>query len=213
MVVCLGPKGSNFILGGKLTHVSAEDAYSVGSRHIDSFVMTANLSSSFYFCHPQHLTTPVFGKGVVFDCPNHVLMEQKRFVKFGLTTENFRAYVGMIEDEVEDLLSPDSAFSLDQRKEKSTWGQFNSTKTLAELTILTASRTLQGQEVRDGLDKSFAQIYNDLDGGFTPLNFMFPNLPLPSYWKRDAAQKKMSDFYMEIIQKRKSENHEVSIKG
>ena len=29
MTVALGPKGSNFILGGKLSEVSAEDAYTV----------------------------------------------------------------------------------------------------------------------------------------------------------------------------------------
>lgn len=27
----------------------------------------------------QHLTTPVFGKGVVYDCPNDMLMQQKKF--------------------------------------------------------------------------------------------------------------------------------------
>lgn len=32
-------------------------------------------------------------------------MEQKKFVKFGLTTENFRRYVGIIRGEVEDYLT------------------------------------------------------------------------------------------------------------
>ncbi|CAE6447107.1 unnamed protein product, partial [Rhizoctonia solani] len=45
MTVALGPKGSNFVLGGKLSQVSAEEAYA-------------------------HLTTLVLGKGVVFDVPN-----------------------------------------------------------------------------------------------------------------------------------------------
>jgi hypothetical protein len=30
MTVALGPKGNNLILGGKLSQVSAEDAYTVG---------------------------------------------------------------------------------------------------------------------------------------------------------------------------------------
>lgn len=42
----------------------------------------------------------VFGTEVVYDVPNAVLMEQKKFVKFGLTTENFRKYVGLIRSEV-----------------------------------------------------------------------------------------------------------------
>lgn len=47
----------------------------------------------------------VFGTEVVYDVPNSVLMEQKKFVKFGLTTENFRRYVGLIKGEVEGYLS------------------------------------------------------------------------------------------------------------
>lgn len=46
-------KGNEFILNGKLKDVNAEDVYSP-------------------------LTTPVFGKEVVYDCPNAKLMEQKK---------------------------------------------------------------------------------------------------------------------------------------
>lgn len=81
---------------------------------------------------------------------------------------------------------------------------------MSELTIFTASRTLQGEEVRNALDGSFADLYHDLDGGFQPINMLFPNLPLPAYRKRDRAQKKMSDFYVEIQQKRKDSTHDVS---
>ncbi|KAI5116400.1 hypothetical protein M0805_005868 [Coniferiporia weirii] len=179
VTVALGPKGSNFVLGGKIAHLSAEEAYT-------------------------HLTTPVFGKGVVYDVPNEVLMEQKKFVKFGLSTDNFRAYVGMIESEVTNFLNHDTTFRAFQMDDINEWGSFHSFKTLAEITILTASRTLQGKEVRDSLDKSFAQRYNDLDGGFTPVNFLFPNLPLESYRKRDRAQQAMSDFYVDLIRKRRS---------
>lgn len=131
-------------------------------------------------------------------------MEQKKFVKFGLSTDNFRAYVGMIEEEVEEFLSSDPAFSTYQMKETTEWGSFEAVKVLAEITILTASRTLQGTEVRENLNKSFAQIYTDLDGGFTPINFMFPNLPLESYRKRDRAQKQMSEFFAGFIKKRRT---------
>jgi len=51
--VCLGTKGNEFILNGKLKDLNAEEIYS-------------------------HLTTPVFGKDVVYDCPNAKLMEQKK---------------------------------------------------------------------------------------------------------------------------------------
>lgn len=51
--VYVGPKGNDFILNGKIRDVNAEEIYTV-------------------------LTTPVFGKDVVYDCPNAKLMEQKK---------------------------------------------------------------------------------------------------------------------------------------
>jgi sterol 14alpha-demethylase len=120
-----------------------------------------------------------------------------------LNTDNFRAYMGMIEEETEQFIKGDSAFAAYHKSDKP-WGRFNSFKSMSELTILTASRTLQGAEVRSRLDKTFAQRYNDLDGGFTPINFLFPSLPLPSYRRRDKAQRAMSEFYQEIIQARRA---------
>lgn len=51
--VFLGPSGNEFILNGKLRDLNAEEIYGP-------------------------LTAPVFGKGVVYDCPNSKLMDQKR---------------------------------------------------------------------------------------------------------------------------------------
>lgn len=51
--VCVGTHGNDFILNGKIRDVCAEEIYTV-------------------------LTTPVFGKDVVYDCPNAKLMEQKK---------------------------------------------------------------------------------------------------------------------------------------
>jgi sterol 14-demethylase len=59
--VYLGRQGNEFILNGKLRDVNAEEIYTV-------------------------LTTPVFGKDVVYDCPNAKLMEQKK-VRFALAVE------------------------------------------------------------------------------------------------------------------------------
>lgn len=59
--VCLGTKGNDFILNGKLKDVNAEEIY-----------------------HP--LTTPVFGKDVVYDCPNSKLMEQKKVIDYKFFT-------------------------------------------------------------------------------------------------------------------------------
>lgn len=145
----------------------------------------------------------MFGKDVVYDCPNEKLMEQKKFMKVGLSTDNMRTYVGMVESEVSQFLRNDPSFRIFQMNDLNEWGQFDVLKATQEMTILTASRTLQGKEVRSNMDATFAQLFTDLDGGFTPLNFMFPNLPLESYRRRDRAQKKMADFYVDIVKARK----------
>ena len=136
-------------------------------------------------------------------------MEQKKFVKVGLSVDNFRAYVGMIEEEVDEFMSTDPSFAACQDGNAREWGRFDATDVMSQITILTASRTLQGKEVRSGLDKTFSDLYSDLDGGFKPINFLFPNLPLESYRKRDVAHQKMSDFYVRIIQKRKASEDDV----
>ncbi|KAH9930020.1 cytochrome P450 [Fomitopsis serialis] len=177
----LGPKGNDFVFGGKHTVVAAEEVYS-------------------------SLTTPVFGSDVVYDCPNEILMEQKKFVKVSLTTDKLREYVGMIDDEVTQFMDVEPTFRVFQTGSTDEWGAFTAYKTLAEMTILTASRTLQGKEIRDGMSKGFADLYHDLDHGFTPLHWMFTNLPLPSYWKRDDAQRKMTEFYQGIMNKRREGN-------
>ena len=51
--VCLGPKGNDLVLNGKHKDLNAEDVY-------------------------NKLCQPVFGPGVIYDCPNARLMEQKK---------------------------------------------------------------------------------------------------------------------------------------
>ncbi|KAK6069337.1 cytochrome P450 51 [Seiridium cupressi] len=79
MTVYLGVDGNEFILKGKLQDVHAEEIYSP-------------------------LTTPVFGSGIIYDCPNSKQIEQKKFVKFGLTQVALESYVPLIETEVLDYL-------------------------------------------------------------------------------------------------------------
>ncbi|KAL8277205.1 hypothetical protein RQP46_010378 [Phenoliferia psychrophenolica] len=173
VTACLGPQGNNFVFNGRLQYVNAEMAYT-------------------------HLTTPVFGKEVVYDVPNALFMQQKKFVKYGLTTDRFKRYVGIIRGETVDYLTK-HLFAGDTK----TTATIDVFAPAAEITICTAAATLQGKEVRESMDKSFADLFHDLDGGFTPLNFVFPNLPLPSYRRRDIAREKLADFYIGILSKRR----------
>ncbi|CCD25429.1 sterol 14-demethylase NDAI_0F01100 [Naumovozyma dairenensis CBS 421] len=179
MTVYLGPKGHEFIFNAKLADVSAEEAYS-------------------------HLTTPVFGKGVIYDVPNHRLMDQKKFVKGALSKEAFKTYVPLFKEEILKYFKDSKNFDYNN-KEKT--GEIDVMVTQPEMTIFTASRTLLGKEMREKLNTSFAGLYTDLDRGFTPINFVFPNLPfLAHYKKRDHAQRTISDTYLSLIKKRRAEN-------
>ena len=117
-------------------------------------------------------------------------------VKFGLTSESLRSYIPLIINETHEFIGRSPAF-------KGSKGIVNVPKTMAELTIYTASRSLQGKEVRSKFDSSFADLYHDLDMGFSPINFMLPWAPLPHNRKRDYAQRKMTQTYLDIIQARR----------
>ncbi|KAK4085384.1 uncharacterized protein Triagg1_374 [Trichoderma aggressivum f. europaeum] len=170
--VAVGPAGNDFILNGKLKDVNAEEIYSV-------------------------LTTPVFGRDVVYDCPNAKLMEQKKFMKIALTTEAFKSYVPIISHEVTSYFKRDPAF-----KGKS--GIVDIPKKMAEITIFTASHALQGSLIRSKFDESLADLYHDLDMGFTSINFVLHWAPLPWNRKRDHAQRTVAKIYMDTIKERRA---------
>ncbi|VBB71805.1 Putative cytochrome P450 E-class, group IV [Podospora comata] len=170
--VYVGPEGNNFILNGKMRDVNAEEIYTV-------------------------LTTPVFGKDVVYDCPNAKLMEQKKFMKIALTTEAFRSYVPIISDEVTSYLKRTPDF-------KGQSGVVNICPKMAQITIFTASHALQGREIRDQFDEKLADLYHDLDMGFSPINFMLHWAPLPWNNRRDHAQRTVAKIYMDTMKRRRA---------
>ena len=83
-------------------------------------------------------------------------------------------------------------------------GTVNVPKAMSEITIFTASRSLQGKEVRARFDASFAALYHDLDAGFSPINFMLPRWPLPHNTARDRAHRRIVDVYLDIIRTRRA---------
>ena len=48
-----------------------------------------------------------------------------------------------------------------------------------------------------------AELYDDLDHGFRPINFLLPWAPLPQNRRRDMAHEKMRAIYMDIIKERR----------
>uniref|UniRef100_A0A4W3K0L3 Lanosterol 14-alpha demethylase n=1 Tax=Callorhinchus milii TaxID=7868 RepID=A0A4W3K0L3_CALMI len=164
----LGSDAATLLFNSKNEELNAEDVYS-------------------------RLTTPVFGKGVAYDVPNTVFLEQKKMLKTGLNIAQFKQHVTMIEEETHDYFKR--------------WGESgikNLFEAVSELIILTASRCLHGKEIRNLLNEKVAQLYADLDGGFTHAAWLLPGwLPLPSFRRRDKAHREIKNIFYKVIQKRR----------
>lgn len=132
-----------------------------------------------------------------YDCPNSKLIEQKKFIKFGLTQQALESHVQIIEKEVIDYVKSSPAF-------KGNSGVVDVATMMAQITIFTAGHALQGEEVRKKLTNEFAALYHDLDLGFRPINFLLPWAPLPQNRKRDVAHATMRSIYLDIIEKRRA---------
>ncbi|XP_061753537.1 lanosterol 14-alpha demethylase isoform X2 [Nerophis ophidion] len=165
----LGSDAATLLFNSKNEDLNAEDVYS-------------------------RLTTPVFGKGVAYDVPNPVFLEQKKMLKTGLNIARFKEHVKIIEAETVEYF---------QRWGDS--GEKNLFEALSELIILTASSCLHGKEIRAMLDEHVAQLYTDLDGGFSHAAWLLPGwLPLPSFRRRDKAHQEIKNIFFKVIQKRRS---------
>ena len=147
----------------------------------------------------KNITVPVFGKGVAFDVPNRVFSEQKSMAKSGLTQERFAKYTAMIEEECRNYLER--------------WGdegEANLHEAMAEMIVFTATRCLHGQETRDAFTEDVANLYSDLDGGFSPQAwFLPPWLPLPSFRARDKAHVELKKRFHAVVESRRAQQDAV----
>ena len=103
-----------------------------------------------------------------------------------------------MEDEIRSFINRGPHF-------KGSSGTVQESPMMAQITLFTASRALQGKEVREKLDTTFAGLYHALDDGFQPINFMLPWFPLPQNRRRDIAQRKMTQIYTDIVKARRLE--------
>ena len=117
-------------------------------------------------------------------------------IKAGLSNEALKSFVPLMVCEIESFLKRSPAF-------QGSRGQCDALPAMAETIMNTATSSLFGKEVRDKFDTSFAGLFHDLDLGFAPINFVFPRAPLPHNRKRDNAQKRMSQAYLDIMQRRR----------
>lgn len=122
--------------------------------------------------------------------------DKTQLIKNVLTTEAFRNYVPLITDEILSYFKRTPDFQPQS-------GTLNIPPKMAQLTIFTASHALQGKAVRVQFDESLADLYHDLDMGFSPLNFMLHWVPLPHNARRDHAQRTVAKIYTDTIKSRR----------
>lgn len=174
------------MFGKRITFLAGSEAHSPFFKQKDEIV---NQDNPYRFC------VPIFGEGVVYDAPAHIRIQQMRFVSQSLRGDALASYVPKIVKECEDYF-----------KEK--WNQpegvVDIKDCLAELIILTASRCLMGDEVRERLFAKVAELFTTLDKGLTPISVFFPYLPIPAHRRRDQAREEMVKLFAGIMAERRS---------
>ena len=138
--------------------------------------------------------TPIFGKGIAYDVSPELMNEQLGFVFPALKEERMQTYARLMQAEAE------AYFAAWQDE-----GEVDLLAAMNELTIFIASRCLIGEEFRQNVTTEFARLYHDLERGVNLIAFFFPNLPLPSFQRRDCARRRMVELITPIITQRRQQ--------
>mmetsp|Transcript_4812 Transcript_4812/g.6637 ORF Transcript_4812/g.6637 Transcript_4812/m.6637 type:complete len:483 (-) Transcript_4812:153-1601(-) len=172
-----------------------------------TFLLGPEVSAPFYQLSDDFMSqsevygfmTPVFGKNVVYDAEPKKRGQQFQSMALGLKSGRLKAYIPKIELE-----------TLQYLKKWGDSGTVNILDALSELTILTSSRCLHGDEVRENLFEEVSRLYHDLDKGVTPLSFFFPYAPTAAHKQRDIARKEMTAIFSKVIKARRERGGDTS---
>jgi len=138
---------------------------------------------------------PVFGPGVVFDATPEQRKQALR--NRSLRDQALRGHAESIARETERMIAG--------------WGESGSVDLLeffAELTIYTSSGALIGPEFREELGAELVPLFADLERGTDPIAYVNPNLPLPSFRKRDRARRRLVAYLQAIFERREREGRQ-----
>ena len=166
-----------------------------------TFLIGPDVSAPFFKSADSVLSQPevygfmkaVFGADVVYDAEPKMRKEQMLHMAQGLRTDRLKSYVPKIVKETEDFI-----------KGWGEEGEVDLLSVLSDLTILTASRCLHGDDVRENLFGKVSHLYHDLDQGITPFSFFFPNAPIAAHKTRDNARKEMVKLFGKVIKERRA---------
>jgi sterol 14alpha-demethylase len=137
---------------------------------------------------------PVFGPNIVYDASKKNRQVQFQTMSSGLRTNRLKSYVTKIEYETRQYLH--------QYWHQDT-AEVDLLTALSEITILTASRCLHGDDVRTHIFKDVQKLYHDLDHGLTPLTVFWPNAPTSAHQRRNLARQEMVQLFQKVINERR----------
>jgi sterol 14-demethylase len=140
---------------------------------------------------------PIFGPGVVFDATPEQRKQAMR--NQSLRDNMMRGHAEGISQEVRRMLAD--------------WGdsgELDLYDFFSELTLYTSSASLIGKSFRDELGPEFVPLFKHLERGTDALAYVNPHLPLPVFWKRDRARRKMVEALEKIFERRASDSSDYS---
>lgn len=82
------------------------------------------------------------------------------------------------------------------------YGRFDATSFMQQLTIRTACHCLLGPAFRSSMTDEFVRLYADLEAAISPLAYYLPDLPLPSFRRRDSARIRLQDLIDQEVAER-----------
>jgi sterol 14-demethylase len=133
--------------------------------------------------------TPVFGKGVVFDGTPEQRKQAMR--NQSLRDQYMRGHAEVIASEVRRML-----------RALGDEGEIDLLDFFSELTLYTSSACLIGKQFREELPGDTYRIFYELEKGTDAIAYVNPHLPLPVFWKRDRARRKLVALLTGIFERR-----------
>ena len=134
--------------------------------------------------------TPVFGAGVVFDGTPEQRKQALR--NQSLTAKFMKGHAETIDTEVRRMM-----------KTLGDAGEIDLLDFFAELTLYTSSACLIGVEFREELTAEYFETFFELEKGTDAIAYVNPHLPLPVFWARDRARRRLVELLSEVFERRK----------
>ncbi len=135
---------------------------------------------------------PIFGAGVVFDATPEQRKQALR--NQSLRDKMMRGHSETVSAETERMVSDWAA-----------QGTLDALDFFSELTIYTSSACLIGKPFRQELGPEYVEIFKDLERGTDALAYVNAHLPIPAFWRRDRARKRLVAHLESIFERRARE--------